>query len=246
MTAPTTGHDTWRLGDKELSSRLVLAIPEEADTGDLDAVLEASGAGVATLRTAPVEPGRHDLIAETLRRHDVLMLPNTAGCANADEAVRAAEHGAELSGIRWVKLILTNDGDHQIPEPVEMYRAARELVDRGFQVFPNASDDPGYAADLERAGCAGVFPQGSPVGSGQGLIAPLKFRLMVERLGIPVVIGAGIGRHADAFEAMELGCAAVASAKVVFEAADRPAAAAALAAAVRAGRQAHLGSRAAA
>ncbi|WP_018656752.1 hypothetical protein [Actinomadura flavalba] len=232
--------DTWQLGGVTLASRLMLALPEDADLTRLPQILRASGTEIVTARTDRVGPDDDDLLLGTLRDSAVHVLPNTEGAHDAAGAVQAALHGAELVGRRWVKLIISDDPDHHVPKADEILVAARELVRLGFEVAPLIPDDPGLAQALADLGCAAVMPQGSPVGSGQGIANPLKFEIMIDRLDVPIIVGAGIGTAADTVRALEIGCDGVASAKVVFGASDPVAAARTLGDAVATGRRAHL------
>ncbi|MEU6158484.1 thiazole synthase [Streptomyces sp. NPDC047130] len=242
MTTPSTA-DTWHLGSLELRSRLMLAIPEDAPLTQLGAILEAGRVQTATIKVAADLDDADTDTYEVLREHGVHVLPNTVDAADADDAIRAAHHGANLVGKPWVKLIMTQDPEYSLPNPVQLFHAAERLVEDGFEVFPLIPDDPGLAVELSQLGCAGLMPQGSPAGSGQGIANPLKFRLILDRVDIPVLAGAGIGTAADACQALELGCAGVASAKVIFSARDRTKAATALADAVAAGHSAWQSTR---
>ncbi|MFD3974100.1 thiazole synthase [Streptomyces cyaneofuscatus] len=236
-------HDTWQLGSTELSSRLMLAIPEDAPLEHLGAVLEAGAIESATIKISTDLGAAASDTYEVLREHGVHVLPNTVDAADAEDAVRAAHHGAALVDRAWVKLILTQDPEYNVPNPAQLLRAAEQLVSEGFEVFPLISDDPGLAVELAQLGCAGLMPQGSPAGSGQGIANPLKFRLILDRVDVPVLAGAGIGTAADACQALEMGCAGVASAKVIFSAHDQETAARSLADAVSAGHLAWQASR---
>ncbi|MFJ5846428.1 thiazole synthase [Streptomyces sp. NPDC092903] len=234
-------HDTWQLGTTELTSRLMLAIPEDAPLEHLGAILEAGAIESATIKiSTDISAAKSDTY-KVLREHGVHVLPNTVDAADADDAVRAAHHGAALVDRPWVKLILTQDPEYNVPNPAQLLRAAEQLVSDGFEVFPLISDDPGLAVELAQLGCAGLMPQGSPAGSGQGIANPLKFQLILDRVDVPVLAGAGIGTAADACQALEMGCTGVASAKVIFSAHDQKTAARSLADAVSAG---HLAWRA--
>lgn len=232
--------DTWTLGDITLTSRLMLAIPEDADLTQLAAVTQVSGLQSATIKTTPAAPGPLQDAVDVLRDQGVHILPNTADCQDVRAAITAAHHGAEIVGKPWVKLILTRDREYMVPNPRDVIAAATQLISDGFDVYPLITDDPGLAVELEDLGCAGIVPQGSPVGSGQGIANPLKFELMVDRVTAPVIIGAGIGSVAHACQAMEIGCAAVASAQVILRAPDQVAAAHALSTAIQAGRASYL------
>ncbi|TDD80776.1 thiazole synthase [Actinomadura rubrisoli] len=237
--------DRWSLGEVDFDSRLILAMPEDVALDSLPPILDSCGTKLVTVRTDQMSLNDENLVARIFRREGVHILPNTEGAEDAAAAVRAAQHGAELCGRRWVKLIISDDSTYHVPRPDHILAASRELVGMGFTVAPLIADDPGLARALQDLGCAAIMPQGSPVGSGQGIANPLKFQIMIDRLTVPVVAAAGIGSAGDAFEAMQLGCAAVASAKVVFGAADKPRAANALAQAVQAGRAAYLAREAA-
>ncbi|MFD4273212.1 thiazole synthase [Streptomyces cyaneofuscatus] len=226
---------TWQLGSTELTSRLMLAIPEDAPLEHLGAILEAGAIQSATIKVSTDVGAAASDTHEVLQEHGVHVLPNTVDAADADDAVRAAHHGAALVDRPWVKLIITQDPEYNVPNPAHLLQAAERLVSDGFEVFPLIPDDPGLAVELARIGCAGLMPQGSPAGSGQGIANPLKFRLILDRVDVPVLAGAGIGTAADACQALEMGCAGVASAKVIFSADDQETAARALADAVSAG-----------
>ena len=169
----------------------------------------------------------------------IWMLPNTAGCTSAREAVLTAQLAREALGTDWVKLEVVGDETSLLPDAVELLRAARELVADGFDVLPYTTDDPVLARRLEDTGCVAVMPLGSPIGSGQGVLNPWAIEALVASVSVPVVLDAGVGTASDAAVALELGCTAVLAASAVTRAADPVAMGAALAAAVEAGRLAH-------
>ena len=171
------------------------------------------------------------------------MLPNTAGCYTAADAVRTARLAREALGTDWVKLEVIADERTLLPDPVELLDAAEQLVGEEFTVLPYTSDDPILARRLEQAGCAAVMPLGSPIGSGLGIRNPHNIELIVESAGVPVVLDAGIGTASDAAIAMELGCDAVLLATSVTRARDAELMAEAMRAAVVAGRLAYLAGR---
>jgi thiazole synthase len=166
------------------------------------------------------------------------VLPNTAGCYTAGEAVRVARLAREALGTSWVKLEVIADETTLLPDGVELLAAAEELVADGFTVLPYTSDDPVLARRLEQAGCAAVMPLGSPIGSGLGIGNPHSIELIVASAGVPVILDAGVGTASDAAIAMELGCDAVLLATSVTRARDPELMAAAMRSAVTAGRQA--------
>ena len=150
----------------------------------------------------------------------IRVLPNTAGCFTAGEAVLTARLAREALGTDWVKLEVIADERTLLPDPVELLDAAETLVDDGFTVLPYTNDDPVLARKLEDVGCAAVMPLGSPIGSGLGIRNPHNFQLIVEQAGVPVILDAGAGTASDAALAMELGCAAVMLASAVTRAQD--------------------------
>jgi thiazole synthase len=171
---------------------------------------------------------------------DVLLLPNTAGCETAEEAVRVARL-ARAGGLPdWVKLEVIPDPRYLLPDPVETLRAAATLVEDGFTVLPYMLPDPVLARRLEEVGCATVMPLAAPIGSGRGLKLREAIRIMVEQAGVPVVVDAGLGAPSHAAEAMELGADAVLVNTAIARAGDPVAMARAFRLAVEAGRTAHL------
>ena len=144
-----------------------------------------------------------------LRARGVGVLPNTAGCFTAAEAVLTAKLAREAFETDWIKLEVIGDEDTLLPDAVELLDAAEQLCDQGFVVLPYTNDDPVLARRLEQAGCAAVMPLGSPIGSGLGIRNPHNIALIAERCSVPVILDAGIGTASDAALAMELGCAGV-------------------------------------
>ena len=173
---------------------------------------------------------------DVLEREGVGLLPNTAGCFTARDAVLTAKLAREAFETDWVKLEVIGDDRTLLPDAVELVAAAEELVDDGFTVLPYTTDDPVLARRLEDVGCAAVMPLGSPIGSGQGILNPYNLSIMVERAGVPVVLDAGVGTASDAALAMELGCDAVLCASAISRAHDPVAMARAIKLGVRAGR----------
>ena len=166
----------------------------------------------------------------------VQVLPNTAGCHTARDAVITARMAREAFATDWIKLEVIGDKDTLLPDAPELLRAAEELIDDGFVVLPYTTDDPVLARRLADLGCAAVMPLGSPIGSGMGIRNPYNIALIREAVDVPVVLDAGIGTASDAALAMELGCDAVMAASAIARAQDPVAMARAMRAAVEAGR----------
>ncbi len=187
-------------------SRLVLGTGGIPSLHVLDAVVEASGASLATVAVRRVDAAARGSILDVLRRRQVRVLPNTAGCFTAAEAVLTAKLAREAFSTDWVKLEVIGDEDSLLPDPVELLDAAEQLCDDGFVVLAYTSDDPVLARRLEQAGCAAVMPLGSPIGSGLGIRNPHNIAMVVDTCSVPVLLDAGIGTASDAAQALELGC----------------------------------------
>ncbi len=231
------GPQPWVLADHELSSRLILGTGGVQSLEVLRRVLDASGTALTTVamrRVSPAGDGAGSLLS-TLRESGVRILPNTAGCHTASEAMMTARLGREALGTDWVKLEVVADDQTLLPDPVELLDAARMLVSDGFVVLPYTNDDPVLARQLERAGCAAIMPLGAPIGSGLGVRNPHNIAMIVEQAGVPVILDAGIGTASDAAFAMELGCDAVLIASAITRAAEPERMATAMRLAVAAG-----------
>jgi len=231
------------LAGETFTSRLIMGTGGVPSLDVLDAALEASGTELTTVAMRRVDPAARGSILDVLARRGVRVLPNTAGCYTAADAVLTARLSREALGTNWVKLEVIADEHTLLPDPIELLSAAETLVSEGFLVLPYTNDDPVMARRLEQAGCVAVMPLGSPIGSGLGIRNPHNIELIVERAGVPVVLDAGIGTASDAALAMELGCDAVLLASAVTRA-QRPALMAeAMRNAVVAGRLARLAGR---
>jgi thiazole synthase len=182
-------------------------------------------------------------LLDVLERTGVRVLPNTAGCRTAAEAVTTARLAREAFDTDWVKLEVIGDEHTLLPDPVELVAAAEDLVDEGFKVLPYTNDDPVIAARLAAAGCAAVMPLGSPIGSGMGIRNPYNLAIIRETVDVPVILDAGIGTASDAALALEAGCDAVLVASAVTRAQDPERMAEAMRKAVEAGRLARLSGR---
>lgn len=201
--------------------------------------MAASGAEVATVALRRVDPSARGSLVEVLERAGCTLLPNTAGCFTARDAVTTAQLAREAFETDWVKLEVIGDERNLLPDPTELLEAAETLVADGFSVLPYTNDDPILATRLEDAGCAAVMPLGSPIGSGMGIRNPYNLRMILERARVPVILDAGIGTPSDATVAMEMGCAGVLMATAVARAEDPVRMARAMALAVEAGSLAH-------
>jgi thiazole synthase len=234
---------SWQIADRELESRLILGTGGFRTHEALAAAIEASGAEMATVAMRRVDAGAPGSLLDVLTDAGVTVLPNTAGCFTARDAVTTARLAREALGTDWVKLEVIGDDRTLLPDAPALLEAAEELVDDGFTVLPYTNDDPILARRLEDVGCAAVMPLGSPIGSGQGLLNTYNLRLIVERAQVPVILDAGIGTASDAALAMELGCSAVLLNTAVSKARNPVRMAAAMRDAVSAGRAAHLAGR---
>jgi thiazole synthase len=203
----------------------------------------AGAGGPGTQGTLASAGGPGSSVLGVLAARGIRVLPNTAGCYTAAEAVRTARLAREALGTDWVKLEVIADERTLLPDPVELLEAAGMLVADGFTVLPYTNDDPVLARRLEQAGCAAVMPLGAPIGSGLGIRNPHNIELIVEDAGVPVVLDAGVGTASDAAIAMELGCDAVLLATAVTRARDPELMAEAMRYAVAAGRLARLAGR---
>ena len=169
----------------------------------------ASGAEVATVALRRVDPSARGSLVEVLEGAGCTLLPNTAGCFTARDAVTTAQLAREAFETDYVKLEVIGDERNLLPDPTELLEAAETLVADGFSVLPYTNDDPILATRLEDAGCVAVMPLGSPIGSGMGIRNPYNLRMILERARVPVILDAGIGTPSDATVAMEMGCAGV-------------------------------------
>ncbi len=227
--------DRLMIGDSTFGSRLMLGTGGFTSHELLAEALEASGAEVCTVALRRLDPAARGSIIDVLGAASVQILPNTAGCFTARDAVMTAQLAREAFETDWVKLEVIGDDRMLIPDGSELLLAAEELVEDGFVVLPYTTDDPVLARRLEDLGCAAVMPLGSPIGSGMGIRNPYNISIMIERAGVPVVLDAGVGTASDAALAMELGCDAVLCASAISRAQDPVAMARAIRLAVESG-----------
>ena len=235
--------DALTIAGRDFSSRLLMGTGGAANLSVLEEALVASGTELTTVAMRRVDAAGRTGLLELLDRLGIALLPNTAGCRGATEAVLTARLAREALGTNWVKLEVIADERTLLPDGIELVAAAEQLVDDGFVVLPYTNDDPVLAQRLVDAGCAAVMPLGSPIGTGLGISNPRNIEMIVARTDIPVILDAGIGTASDAALAMELGCDAVLLATAVTRASDPPLMAAAMAAAVTAGHLARNAGR---
>jgi thiazole synthase len=203
---------------------------------------------VAVRRVQTNAPG-HEGLAEAIDWSSIWMLPNTAGCQTAEDAIRVARLGREMAKLlgqednNFVKLEVIPDSKYLLPDPIGTLEAAEKLVSEGFAVLPYINADPLLAKRLEEAGCVTVMPLGSPIGSGQGIRNAANIQIIIANARIPVVVDAGIGSPSEAAQAMEMGADALLINTAIAQAQHPPAMAEAMALATQAGRLAYLAGR---
>ncbi len=220
MATTDVSTDPLTIAGTELHSRLLLGTGGFRSLETLAAAIEVSGAELVTVALRRIDPGARGSITDVLERAGVRLLPNTAGCFTARDAVLTAKMAREAFETDWVKLEVIGDERTLLPDAPALLEAAEELVDDGFTVLPYTNDDPILARRLEDVGCAAVMPLGSPIGSGMGLLNPYNLRLIRERAGVPVILDAGVGTASDAALAMELGYDGVLCASAISRAED--------------------------
>ncbi|MEZ0293400.1 MAG: thiazole synthase [Solirubrobacteraceae bacterium] len=236
MSVTDTAADPLTIAGRELGSRLLLGTGGFRSLESLAAAIEASGSELVTVALRRIDPAARGSLVDVLEAAGVQLLPNTAGCFTARDAVLTAKLAREAFGTDWVKLEVIGDDRTLLPDAPALLEAAEELVDAGFIVLPYTNDDPILARRLEDVGCAAVMPLGSPIGSGMGLLNTYNLRLIREHAGVPVILDAGVGTASDAALAMELGCDAVLCASAISRAEDPVAMATAIRLGVEGGR----------
>lgn len=239
----TSASDPFVIAGEELSSRLLLGTGGATSLATLESAVRASGSGLVTVAVRRVSLTAGDSILSVLSGCGVRLLPNTAGCYTAREAVLTAKLAREALGTSWVKLEVIADDRTLLPDAVELLEAAGTLVNDGFTVLPYTNDDPVLASRLADLGCAAIMPLGSPIGSGLGIRNPHAIEMIRDAVEVPVILDAGIGTASDAALAMELGCDAVLIASAVTRAENAAMMATAMKHAVLAGRLARTAGR---
>lgn len=232
-----------QLGGRTWGSRLIAGTGGFRSLEQMELALAATGAEMVTIALRRIDPEQKGSLLGIIERLGLFVLPNTAGCYTARDAVKTAHLAREAFSTDWIKLEVIGDDRTLFPDAVELLLAAEELVADGFTVLPYTNDDPVLARRLESVGCAAVMPLGSPIGSGMGIRNAVNIAIIVENAGVPVVLDAGIGTASDAAYAMELGCDAVLVASAVSRAAEPELMARAIRLAVEAGLAARRAGR---
>ena len=227
---------TFEIAGRQWGSRLILGTGGFRSLDVMERAIAAAGSEIVTVALRRVDVGTPGSLVETLDRLGCFLLPNTAGCYTAHDAVLTARMAREAFGTEWVKLEVIGDDRTLFPDATELLDAAETLVDEGFVVLPYTNDDPILARRLEDVGCAAVMPLGAPIGSGMGIRNPYNLAIIVERAGVPVICDAGVGTASDAAVAMEIGCDGVLLASAVARAKDPVKMARAMRGAVESGR----------
>jgi thiazole synthase len=240
---PMTEADPLIIAAKEFTSRLIMGTGGAPSLEVMEAALLASGTELTTVAMRRIDVATPGSLLDILDRHQIAVLPNTAGCYTSADAVLTAQLAREALETNWIKLEVIADEITLLPDPIELLDAAERLVADGFVVLPYTNDDPVLARKLADAGCAAVMPLGAPIGSGLGIRNPHNIELIVEHAAVPVVLDAGIGTASEAALAMELGCDAVLLASAVTRAENPVRMAEAMKYAVRAGRLARSAGR---
>jgi thiazole synthase len=240
----TTQNDTWKIAGREFTSRLMVGTGKYASFQQTADALEASGAEIITVAVRRVNLDRSkESLLDYIDPGKYTLLPNTAGCYTADDAVRTCRLAREAGMSDFVKLEVLGDEKTLFPDNEELLKAARILVKEGFTVLPYTSDDVIMCRKLEDIGCAAVMPLGAPIGSGLGIRNPYNIRIILESVRIPVIVDAGVGSASDAAIAMELGCDGVLMNTAIAGAQDPIAMARAMRLAVEAGRLSYKAGR---
>ncbi len=232
------------LGGRSFRSRPIVGTGKYASFALMKEALEKSEAEIVTVAVRRINLDRStESLLDYIDTRRFTLLPNTAGCYTADDAVRAACLGREAGLSDWVKLEVIGDEKTLFPDTEALLSAAKTLVKEGFNVLPYTNDDPIMARKLQDAGAAAVMPLGAPIGSGMGIQNPANIRIILESVTVPVIVDAGVGTASDASIAMELGCDAVLMNTGIAGAHDAVAMAEAMKLAVQAGRIAYKAGR---
>lgn len=234
-----------KIADRTFTSRLILGTGKYRNTEEMLAAFEASGAEMITvaLRRIDFDDPKSRSVLEDVDWTKYQILPNTAGCQTAEEAIRVARLARSMGLSDWIKLEVIPDPKYLLPDPIGTLEAAKTLVDEGFVVLPYINADPVLAKRLEEVGTATVMPLASPIGSGQGLPDYRQIQIIVEQANVPVVVDAGIGAPSDAALAMEIGADACLVNTAIALAQNPAAMARAMRMGVDAGRLAYLAGR---
>lgn len=228
------------IADTQFTSRLFVGTGKFASSRQMKDAIEASGSQMVTVALRRVDlDNPHDDIMQALDREKIHFLPNTSGARNAEEAIRLAKLARAASGTKWLKLEVTPDPRTLLPDPVDTFKATKQLVKDGFIVLPYMNADPILALRLQDVGAAAVMPLGSPIGTNQGIKTAMQIEIIIEQARVPVVVDAGIGAPSHAALAMEMGADAVLVNTAIAVAGDPIRMAKAFKIAVEAGREAY-------
>jgi len=231
------------IAGRAFRSRLILGTARYPNLQVMLDALEASGTEIVTVAIRRVRPGADGENLYDLLKDRYFILPNTAGCFTARDAILTAHLAREALGTNWIKLEVIGDEETLYPDTEQLLQAAAELVKDGFVVLPYCNDDPVVCKKLEDMGCAAVMPLGAPIGSGMGILNPYNIRLIRQMCAVPVIVDAGVGTASDVAIAMELGCDGVLLNTAVAQARDPVKMARAMRLAVEAGRLAYEAGR---
>lgn len=235
-----------RIGRKEFKSRLLVGTGKYPDFETMEKALEASGAEIVTVAIRRLDlnaPKQEQCLLDHIDQNKYTILPNTAGCYTAEDAIRVARIARSMGLSDMVKLEVIGDEKTLLPDTAALLEATKVLVKEGFVVMPYTNDDPIMAKKLEEAGASCVMPLAAPIGSGMGILNPVAIRFILEAVSVPVIVDAGVGTASDAAIAMELGCDGVLMNTGIAGAKDAVGMAKAMRLAVEAGRLAYLSGR---
>ncbi|MCL4449185.1 MAG: thiazole synthase [Actinobacteria bacterium] len=238
--------DKLSIGGQQFTSRLILGTGGVTSLDILEQIVRASAIELATVAMRRIDAKAKGSPLEVLKKLNIKILPNTAGCFTAAEAVLTAKMASEATQTNWIKLEVIADERTLLPDPIFLLEATEQLVNDGFVVLAYTNDDPVLAKRLAQAGAACIMPLGSPIGSGIGIRNPHNISLIVDDLkdlNVPVILDAGIGTASDAAFAMELGCDGILCASAITRAKDPPKMATAIALATEAGHSAYNAGR---
>lgn len=237
--------DSLVIAGRQFNSRLMVGTGKYADFQQMVRAIEISGAEIITVavRRVNISDRSKESLLDHLDTRKYTLLPNTAGCYTAEDAIRTCRLAREAGLSDFVKLEVLGDEKTLFPDNEELLKAAKVLIKEGFTVLPYTTDDPIVCKKLEDLGCAAVMPLGAPIGSGLGIRNPYNIRIILETVSVPVIVDAGVGTASDAAVAMELGCHGVLMNTGIAGASDPIAMAEAMNLAVRAGRLAYLAGR---
>lgn len=238
-------NDPLIIAGKKFSSRLMVGTGKHRNFDEMVKSIDASGAEIITvaIRRLDLKATNKKNILDYFDWDKYTILPNTAGCATAEEAILTAKLAREVTGSNWIKLEVIPDKKWLLPDPIDTFEAASKLIDLGFSVLPYIHADPVLAKKLEDIGCSTVMPLGSSIGSGQGILTIDEIKIIIESSNVPVVVDAGIGVPSEASQALELGADAVLINTAIAQSSDPISMGEGFKLGVQAGRKAYLAGR---